>query len=395
MNMNVETKQFISENIDKDLHQLTLQSNRFTLVDFPLAIRQISGKQKIRNKIPSFYNNQNIHYPAQLSLEQSSSETTAIYKSSRCEGNSLVDLTGGFGVDCYFLSSHFKHVIYIEQQAELCKLAELNFLALGANHIQIVNSETEKFLTEMHAVDWIYIDPARRNLAGKKLVLISDCEPNVVALLEQIMKKADNVMIKLSPMMDVSAAIHQLHSISEIHILAIENECKEILLILNHDLTKNIQVRTINFGKNNQNQCFDFIMNDETESNSTFTSEPGKYLYEPNAAVMKSGAFKMVGNYYKLLKLHINTHLYTSNELKTDFPGRIFEVNKIWGNSKYELKELVKLIPKANISTRNYPLTVDELRKKVKIRDGGDTFIFACTLSNEQKVLIECKKLQF
>ena len=394
VNMNKETKQFISENFDKDVHQLSLRSKQFPMVNMPLALRQIVGRQKIQTKIPRFFLSDQILYPEQLSIEQSSSETTAKYKSTLCEGNTLVDLTGGFGVDCCFMASHFKQVTYVERYSELCKFAIHNFKVLGENHISVINSESEKHLLEMEPVDWIYIDPSRRSSIGKKLVLISDCEPNVAALSAQLMQKANKIMLKISPMMDISAAISELAQITEIHILAVENECKEIILILSNKIDNNIIINTINFSKNSPNQIFRFGIYDESETNSKFTTELGKYLYEPNAAVMKSGAFKLVGNSFGLLKIHINTHLYTSNKLEINFPGRIFEVNKVWGNSKNEIKELVKLIPKANITIRNYPLSVEELRKKLKIKDGGNTYLFACTSANEQKIMIECKKVK-
>lgn len=394
MNMNVETKQFISENIDKDVHLLALQSNRFPQVDFPLAIRQINGKQKIRTKIPRFYNNENILYPVQLSLEQSSSETTALYKSSLCEGNVLVDLTGGFGVDCCFMSSHFQEVVYVERQKELCELAQHNFPTLGENHITVINEQTEKYLSEMKKADWIFIDPARRSSVGKKVVLLSDCEPDVSALSSLLFEKAANVMIKLSPMMDISAALLELPKTIEIHIISVENECKEILLILSNKVQNELKVKTINFGKKNKNQIFEFEIKQESNAISLFCSELGKYLYEPNAAVMKSGAFKLIGNHFSLHKLHINTHLYTANKLHSDFPGRVFEVINVWGNGKNEWKNEAKQLPKANISTRNYPLCVEDLRKKLKINDGGDTYLFACTLATEQKVMVKCKKIE-
>ncbi|MEI8086476.1 MAG: SAM-dependent methyltransferase [Paludibacter sp.] len=392
VNMNVETQQFISENIDKDIHQLALQSKRFPMVDLPLAIRQINGKQKIRYKVPSFYNNENILYPVQLSLEQSSSETTATYKSTLCEGNVLVDLTGGFGVDCFFMASHFQEVEYVERQTELCELARHNFQVMGGNHITVINEQTEKFLYEMQQVDWIFIDPARRSTSGKKVVLLSDCEPDVSALSSLLLEKSSKVMIKLSPMMDISAALSELPNTSEIHIISVENECKEILFILSKIIQNDLKVKTINFGKKKQNQIFEFELKQEATENSIISCELGKYLYEPNAAVMKSGAFKLIGNRFNLLKLHINTHLYTSNEFEIDFPGRIFEVKSVWGNGKNEWKNEAKRLPKANISTRNYPIGVDDLRKKLKISDGGDNYLFACTLANEQKVMIECKK---
>jgi 16S rRNA G966 N2-methylase RsmD len=390
--MNQETKQFITEHEKDNIFALKLQHRNNSEIDIDLAIRQITGRQKTKSKVPLFYNNDDILYPVQLSLEQSSSELTAKYKSNLCNGNTLVDLTGGFGVDCCFMSEHFKQVTYVERQAELCELAEHNFKALDKNHIRVVHAETEKHLQEMEPVDWIFIDPARRSSSGKKVVLLSDCEPDVSALSTVLLEKSNQVMIKLSPMMDITAALRELPTTSEIHIISIENECKEVLLILGQSVRNNKKMSTINFGKNNVNQIFEYFIDDELNAIASFTSTIDKYLYEPNAAVMKSGAFKLVGVRFNLRKLHKNTHLYTSNELSPDFPGRIFETQHLWGNSKAELKELAQHLPKANITTRNYPISVDELRKKLKIKDGGDSYLFACTISNEQKIIIECKK---
>ncbi len=390
--MNQETKQFITEHGKDDVFALKLKYKNDSQVDIDLAIRQIIGKQKVKSKIPLFYNTEDVLYPVQLSLEQSSSELTAKYKSSLCKGNTLVDLTGGFGVDCCFMSGHFKQVTYVERQSELCELAKYNFKALEKSHIQVIHAETEEYLQEMEAVDWIFIDPARRSSSGKKVVLLSDCEPDVSVLSTVLLEKSNRIMIKLSPMMDITAALRELPTTSEIHIISVENECKEVLLILEQSVQDNKKIKTINFGKNNENQVFEYSIDDELSAIASFTSTIDKYVYEPNAAVMKSGAFKLVGDRFYLCKLHKNTHLYTSNKLLPDFPGRIFEALHLWGNSKAELKELVQHLPKANITTRNYPISVDELRKKLKIKDGGDTYLFACTLADEQKIIIECKK---
>jgi hypothetical protein len=291
------------------------------------------------------------------------------------------------------MSQRFKQVTYVERNEELCDLAVHNFKALGKDYIKVIHSDTEKYLLETDHADWIFIDPARRSSGGKKVVLLSDCEPNVAALSPLLLDKATHVMIKLSPMMDITAAIRELPATSGIHIISVENECKEVLLILDQTGGENIKVKTINFGVNKKNQEFEFNIRDESKAETSFSSEPGKYLYEPNAAVMKSGAFKLIGEKFSLKKLHINTHLYTSNKLSVEFPGRIFEVRKQWENSKKELKELVTMIPKANITTRNYPESVVELRKRLKIKDGGDIYLFACTLHNEQKSIIECNKI--
>ena len=392
--MNKETQRFISDNIDTDIHQLALQSIRYPLVDMPLAIRQINGKQKIKSKVPLFFNTDDILYPAQLSLEQSSSESTAKYKSSLCEGNRLVDLTGGFGVDCCFMAEKFVQVTYVERYTDLCELARSNFKVLGRENIDVIMGDSIHYLSKiMDKVDWIYIDPARRSESGKKVVFLSDCEPNVSDLAPLLLEKSGKVMIKLSPMLDITAAVRELPTTSEIHIISVENECKEVLLLLNQLIDNHKKIKTINISKTKTAQIFEFNADEEVNTSVTFTSEISKYLYEPNAAVMKSGAFKLIGSRYKLNKLHTNTHLYTSGNLSIDFPGRVFEVQKVWINSKNELKEMVSRITKANISTRNYPLSVDELRKKLKIKEGGDTYLIACTVANEKRVIVECKRV--
>jgi len=391
--MNPETNRFINENSDADVLQLALLSNRFPNVDMPLAIRQIHGKQKIKSKVPLFYATENFLYPAQLSLEQASSETTAGYKASICNGNTLVDLTGGFGVDCYFMSGQFKQTVYVERQEKLCGLAIHNFKILNRNNIKVIHSETEKYLLEIEHADWIFIDPARRSTAGKKVVLLSDCEPDISKIYPQLLEKASRIMIKLSPMMDISTAIRDLPNIYEIHIISIENECKELLLILNQSNQNDILVKTINYRKNKENQLFDYLLNEESGAEVTMAIQLEKYLYEPNASIMKSGAFRKTGNRFHIHKLHKNTHLYTSNVLIPEFPGRIFEIKGQWGNSKKELKELGIKIPKANISIRNYPVPVEELRKKLKVRDGGTIYLFACTTNDDQKVILETIKL--
>ena len=391
-NMNLETRQFIQDHLENDIHQLALMATRFPLVDIPLAIRQIAGKQKIKNKVPRFYHTEALLYPVQLSLEQSSSETTARYKASLCQGEHLVDLTGGFGVDCCFMAANFKAVTYVERNAELCQLAEMNFKALGEQHISVINAESEEYLAKIEKVDCIFMDPARRSSSGKKLVFLSDCEPDVSRLASELLGKAKQVMVKLSPMMDITAALRDLPQTSEVHILAVENECKEVLLLLDQSEVAAVKIKTINFGKNNQSQHFDFDAEQELNTTVNYSSELGKYLYEPNAAVMKSGAFKSIAAHFKLHKLHINTHLYSSSKLIVEFPGRSFEIIKQWDNGKNEWKNEAKKLGKANLTTRNYPLSVEELRKKLKISDGGEHYLFACTLANEQKVMIVCKK---
>lgn len=393
--MDEKTKLFIKEHLHDDIHQLALQAKRYPDIDLAFAIQQLTGRQKMQYKVPAFFRNDNILYPVRLSLEQASSEITAKYKSTLCKGKTFADLTGGLGIDCFFISENFETATYVERQENLCEIAKNNFFALGAKNIEIVNDEAENYIEKTDSIDCIYLDPARRSNNGKKLVLLSDCEPDVQKLTPVLLQKAKQILIKLSPMLDISSAIHDLSNISEIHIVAVENECKEILLLIQKQKNTDIKIRTINFLKNNTKQLFEYNLPKESSAIVKYTSEIKKYLYEPNAAIMKSGAFKLIAEKFGLEKLHTNTHLYTSNNYEADFPGRTFEVINTWPNSKKEWKKLSEKINKANISIRNYPIPADELRKKLKLSDGGNSYLFACTLANNEKVIIECHKTSF
>ncbi|NDV46005.1 SAM-dependent methyltransferase [Paludibacter sp. 221] len=386
-------KQFITEHQNNDVRLLALQAKRYPDIDMNLAIRQISGRQKIKHKVPLFYQSDDVLYPQRLSLEQASSETTAIYKSTICEGVAFVDLTGGFGIDTFFISSKFKESVYVERQKELCQLAEYNFQVLKTQNITVVNAHAEDYLNKMSMVDCIYLDPARRSDSGKKLVFLSDCEPDVENLLPLLRQKAKHVLIKLSPMLDITTIVKSLPGISDIHIVAVENECKEVLVELNSEESGKIKVHAINFASNDNNQKFDFDLEEEDSAVAIYANKFNSYLYEPNSALMKSGAFKLIAQRLKVKKIHPHTHLYTSDEYISGFPGRTFRIKQNWGNSKKEWKEHLKNIAKANIAVRNYPLKADELRKKLKLSDGGDCYLFACTTIDERKVIIECEKV--
>lgn len=387
--MNKETRQFIIDHTSDDIHKLLLQGRHSNLVDFDLAIRQIAGRQKVKYKVPTFFANENILYPIQLSLEQSSSELTAQYKASLCSGGTLIDLTGGFGVDCFFMSNRFDKTLYVEKNNDLCKLARHNFNILNRPQIEVINSLTEDFIPAIESANWIYIDPARRNKAGNKVVLLSDCEPDISKLSAILLEKSGNIMVKLSPMIDISSVINELKNVNEVHVISIENECKEVVLILQKQNATNIRIKAVNLIKEKRDQLFEFNIEEEKNADLTIASDIENYLYEPNAAIMKSGAFKLICSTFNIKKLHKHTHLYTSESLIKDFPGRIFKISKIWEKKKDEAKKITQ----ANISTRNYPLKAEELRKKLKIKDGGYIYLFACTIHNDKKVIIECKKV--
>jgi len=400
--MDNQTKEFIQEHLNDDVLQLGLQSKRYPDIDMSLAIKQISGRQKFRKKVPVFYSNPDIYFPKQISVEQASSEITAKYKSRITSGNTFADLTGGFGVDFYFLSQQFSHGIYVEREEQLCKLASHNFKVLGIKSFEIQLKSAEDCLTTMSDVDLIYVDPHRRNNSGKKTVFISDCEPDVSVLATQMLEKSPKILIKLSPMLDISQALVTLPQTTEVHILAVENECKEILVVLEKNNSdeefsakgkENIVIKTCNFPKNGNPQYFDFQLDTEAGVEVDYTISSHKFLYEPNAAIMKSGSFKSVAAHYGLKKFHPNTHLYTADELIPDFPGRVFINEQVYGNTKNDFLLIKQNYPKANIAVRNYPLSVEEYKKKSGIKDGGNVYIFAFKANDGNFLNIVCNKV--
>jgi len=390
---NLQTQKFISENIQSELKKILLINRSDATIDYEFAFRQIAGFQRIRYKIPSFYSNSNILFPPQLNIEQSSSESTALYKGMLCEGDTFVDITGGFGIDFYFISQHFSHAIYVERDEKLCQIAAHNFNELGTKNVSIFNADAVQFSESMSTSDCVYIDPARRDLKGGKTVFLEDCEPDITQFYKKILDKTNLLLIKLSPMLDITSAIKALSNVNTVHIVSVENECKEVLLLLKPNSFSTIKFKAINILKNNVFEEFDFTKESENSAICTYTSIIQDYLYEPNSSILKAGAFKSVANAYSINKLHNNTHLYTSQNKIYNFPGRIFNVLKVWNFHKKELAEMKKLISKANISTRNFPIKPEELKKKIGIADGGDTYLFGCTLQDESRVIVQCDKV--
>lgn len=386
------TLEFIRTHANDDARTLALQAPKYPGVDMPTAIVQIAGRQAAADKIPSWHNTEGILYPRHLSLEQCSSEITARYKASLVEGESFADLTGGFGIDCAFLSARFGQAAYVERQEELCNIAANNFPLLGLQHIDVHHDDGVEYLHEMAPVDCLFIDPARRNEHGGKTIAISDCEPDVAALEELLLAKARRVLIKLSPMLDLTLALRDMPHAHEAHIISVNNECKELLLILDREPATEVAIHCDNLATGKGDQHFTFTREQEQKARCAYTPQPGAYLYEPNASLLKAGAFCCLTSIYKVEKLHPNSHLYTSAALVTDFPGRAFRIQSTSTFNKKELKESLSDIKKANITVRNFPASVAELRKRIKLAEGGDTYLFATTLADEQKVLIRCTK---
>ena len=393
------TKNFIRQNRFQDVRKLALsaKNKESAGIDLQEAMIQIAGRQSVEKKLPSWYENDELIYPRHLSLEQCSSELTARYKasvvSSLVSRRKLVDLTGGFGVDCAFLSEKFESAIYVEQQKELCNIAEQNFNSLKLNHIQVVNDDAVSFLNGMSQVDCIYLDPARRDHSGKKIVAISDCEPDLGLIKRGLLEKSDSVLVKLSPMLDISLALRTLPETSEIHTVSVDNECKELLFLLKKDLVDSPCLICVDLKKDGTISSFSFKQQEEKDAQIHYCQNIKNYLYEPNTSILKAGAYKTLALKFGLDKLQVDSHLYTSNVCVPDFPGRVFEIETVTSFNKNELKSAMQDISQANISIRNFPMTTDDLKKKLKLRDGGSLYLFATTLSDGKKVLLLCRKI--
>ena len=393
MQISPETLLFIEENARADVRSLALQAKKYPQVDMAMAVVQIAGRQIAEAKVPSWYRTEGLLYPKHLSMEQCSSEVTASYKAGLVEGEIFADLTGGFGIDCSFLSRKFKKADYVERQAELCELAEHNFPLLGLD-IDVHNEDGVEYLKQMQPVDCLFLDPARRDGHGGKTVAISDCEPDVSALEDLLVEKARTVMVKLSPMLDLSLALNTLKHVREAHVVSVNNECKELLLILQKASASScVSIHCEHILNTCEHQHFVFTQEQERTSECPLANDVEAYLYEPNASILKAGAYRSLAQSYPVKKLHPSSHLYVSSHLIEDFPGRRFHVEEVSGFGKKELKPFLQGMEKANLTIRNFPSSVADLRKRLKLKEGGDIYLFATTLADESKVLIKCRKV--
>ena len=386
--MNDITRQYIRENLNADVPTLALKKAPVG-TDVSLALRQIEARQLLRKKVPSWSENEDLLFPAHLSIEQCSSEASAQYKAGLLQGQTFADLTGGLGVDTYFIAQQFQQADYVERQAELCGLAMHNFEVLKAN-VKVWNETAEEYLAHCEPKDCIFIDPARRDEHGRKTVSIADCTPDVSALQGRLLQKAEKVMIKLSPMLDISKALEELHHVKDVHVVAVANECKELVFNIERDYQGEPQFVCVNLMTSQPEVRF--TQEEERQCPSRLADGVLNYLYEPNPAVMKAGCFKLLTERFDVYKLHKNSNLYTSENLVPSFPGRIFEV-EAWAPYNKKVKQsLLSNVERASIAVRNFPLSVVELRKSLKIGDGDETYLFATTLKGEEKVIIRTKK---
>ena len=381
------TYQFIEKQKDTPLHEVALLLGKTPSLNKEFIINQINGIQKAANKLPEFAANKEIIYPTPLSLEQCSSEVAAIFKSNLISGNSLLDLTGGFGVDTYFFSKRFNQIIYVEQQKSLFEIATANFNVLKANITAICSSAEIFLVTNQEQFDIIYIDPARRN-QSQKVFQLEDCSPPVLEMLPKLFTISSTILIKTSPMLDIKKAIQQLKCVERVFVLSIKNECKEVLYLLQKNTTDILEINTINISESEQHFNFNYL---DEENLSVNFSNPQNYLYEPNASILKAGGFKSIANTFSLTKIASNSHLYTSVEPISDFPGRTFKINNVLAYQANQFKLLG--ITKANVSCRNFKENVETVRKKLKLKDGGNIFIFATTTSENKPILCITEKV--
>jgi hypothetical protein len=386
--LHTKVQQFITENLKTDITKLILKGSPFSDVSIQELANQIVSKQKSEYKLASWFRTAQIYYPSKINIEQTSSELTANYKSNLVSGASIIDITGGFGIDCFYFSKQFEAVTHCEINTELSTIVAHNFKQLKINNISTYSGDALDFLrSTKEKFDCIYIDPSRRDAVKGKVFLLQDCVPNVPENIDFLFSKTNQILIKTSPILDITSAINELKFIKEVHVVAVHNEVKELLFLLDKKHSKAIEIKTVNIDKN-QTKTFDFKYKEDLYSDY---SEPLSYLYEPNSAILKSGGFHQVSNQLNVQKLHQHSHLYTSDIL-TDFPGRTFKIEQVLS---YDKKKLKKLLPenKANITIRNFPKTVAQIRKETKIKEGGTVFIFFTTNFKNELIVLICHKI--
>lgn len=386
--LQIKNQEFITKNLNSTPERLLFKKHFDINVDIKMLITQIEAKKRCKTKLSTWYNTPNIYYPNRLNIEQTSSEITAEYKSNLIEGKHIIDLTGGFGVDCFYFSKRFQEVTHCEINNSLSQIVSHNNTQLEATNISTFHIDGISFLKENDTqFDWIYIDPSRRHDSKGKVFFLNDCLPNVPEHIDLLFSRSKNIMIKTSPLLDLSIGINELKHVKTIHIVAVNNEVKELLWILDANFNGDITIETANITKTKTHK-FSFLLNDEIEAYASYNT-PKTYLYEPNAAILKSGAFKLISEQLHIYKLHPNSHLYTSDTL-IDFPGRSFKIENCIAFNKKDFKTLK--LHKANVACRNFPVSVSEVKKKLKISDGGDAYIFCTTDINDKKQLINCSK---
>jgi len=383
-----DLKEFINNNLKQNINTLALKKNPFPDYEWSWILNQIQAKQKAEKKLATWFLNDDVIFPSTLSIEQTSSETLAKFKAALISGNNLIDLTGGFGVDDFYFAKRFKKIVHCEFQEDLSVIVKHNFKVLNADNIETISGDSISYLEQStEKFDWIYVDPARRDDKKTKVFLLKDCTPNVVELQEFLFEKSDNILIKVAPLLDISSILNELSNVKTIYAIGLQNEVKELLIVLQNGFIDQPELIAVNISNDGIIHQDTFSLNDATDSQ---LSTPLNYLYEPFSSYLKLGSYNGIAVKFNVSKLHKHSHLYTSNEL-VDFPGRCFKIEQIIPYNKKDIKFLENT--KCNVTTRNFPLKVEEIRKKHKIKDGGDFYAFFTTDLNNDKIVVICKKI--
>ncbi|WP_045688422.1 class I SAM-dependent methyltransferase [Hymenobacter sp. AT01-02] len=386
-------RQYVVEHLHDDPAKLALQARRYPGLPVPDLVRQIQARQKARPKVPIWADNPDLIFPPTLSVEQASSARTAAFKASLVQGQRLADLTGGFGVDAAHFAATIPEVHYVERNAALANVVRYNLEQLGIQNVQCHAEDAVAFLKSTpDTFDWLYLDPARRDTAARKIFRLQDCEPDVLRLLPLLLHKSRSVLLKTSPMLDIEQALHELRQVRRLWVVAVDNECKEVLYELGAEPAVDPERFTINLRRDGTQQ--EFRLNRAREGRAIARyAEPQQYLYEPNVAILKAGGFRSVGTAFELLKLHQHSHLYTSDTLRPEFPGRIFRIRAVERYDAQALRTHLGPEVRAHVTTRNFPDTVAEFRHRTGIREGGELYIFATTNLEGKLMTLVCEKL--
>jgi len=391
---------FIIAHKDDDVNSLALQASKFSGIDFKMALQQIQGYQIAKRKIPLWTEYEDTVFPPHISLEQCSSQTAAEYKlqvAMRITDNNIhkfADLTGGFAVDATVIARETEMLTYVETQEDLCRIVDNNLRVMGVRNFHVINAKCEDVIENLDYQDVILIDPARRDGYGRKVVSISDCSPDIGKLQNEIISKTRFLMVKLSPMLDISSALKVLNGVDEVHVVAIDNECKEVLIVMQKDVATRPKIICADISRNGKTAAkLEFYADDEKNLEYNIADYIGRFIYDPNSAIMKAGAFKTLSHLFPVHQLDVNTHVYTSDAFVENFPGRSFIVEDIFSFSKNSAKLLKKTVTAANVCVRNIPISVSQFRKRFYINEGGDSFLFVVDSLAQGKVILKCKRI--
>ena len=427
MNINEPTQQYIAEHSEDDVSHLALHPSKDPHVDMAVALQQIAGRQKAKEKLPEWYATEGILYPKKVSMEQCSSSQTAEYKASLVKGDSFADFSGGFGVDTAAFAKKFTKGYYVEPQEELCEIFQHNCKVLDISNVEIINGTLEDNLAAVTQVDMIYLDPSRRDTHGRRVVSLTDCTPNLLEWKTALLERCNILMVKMSPMIDIFQTLRDLPETYAVHVVAVEGECKEVVFLLKtenetvngtrRDAPWHVSTTGMNEHKisttgtierdiprtnptiiaidiNKTTTRVETTLQTERTTPPRIATELGTYLYEPNTAVMKAGIFNALSQQFQISKLAKNTNLFTADELHEDFPGRVFRIEAVHEFHPRKTAKALSHLASASIAVRNFPLSAEELRKTLKIKDGNACYLFGCTLWDGKKIILQTQKKQ-